>query len=457
MYAILDLETTGGNPSRDRVIEVAVLIHNGKRVIEQYNTLVNPGRNISPFIQAFTGITNEMVSSAPYFEAISDYIASLTSDRIFVAHDVRFDYAFIKNEFKRLGLTFNRRQLCTVRLARQLMPQKRSYNLKKLCNSLSIPLNNNHRAYADAAATGHLLEHLFKQGNSATIKNFINNEMGSVHLPPQLTYEDVDLLPEETGIYYLFNHKNQIIYVGQSKNIRQRVLSHFSGDLTSEKARAMKMATYSVSARITGSILLSTLLESQEIKRFMPDFNTAQRRKRYRYGLFLRKREDGLLTLMVGLINLQEVPLKSFTKRKLAEEYLMKLIGQHSLCYQIANTRMDPFGCKDGDFGDCIGSCPVKEIGTESYNEKIRRITASFDYPYRNFFILGKGREPGEFSFINIEEGHYKGFGFLNESESDGDPNHWKEHLIECYETAEIPNMILNYLKKNKKDKLVVY
>ncbi len=457
MYAILDLETTGGNPSRDRIIEVAVLIHNGKRVIEQYNTLVNPGRKISPFIQAFTGITNEMVSSAPYFETISDCIASITMNRVFVAHDVRFDYAFIKNEFKRLGLIFNRRQLCTVRLARQLLPKENSYNLKKLCDSLSIPLHNSHRAYADATATGHLFEHLFKQGCGSTIKNLTKNELDSVHLPPQLNNEDVDLLPEETGIYYFMNNKKQVIYVGKSKNIRQRVLSHFSADLTSQKARSMKMATHAIATRTTGSTLLATLLESQEIKRLMPDFNYAQRRKKYRYGLFLRNRNDGLMTFNIGLINLKETPLKSFTRRKVAEEYLMKLTRQQSLCYRLANMNMDPFGCKNRNFGDCVGSCPINDLGVEAYNDRINRIIASFNYPYRNFFILGKGRDQGEYSFVNVEGGQYKGFGFLTESEAEKEPNNWKEHLISCQENEEIPTMILNYLKKNKKDKLVVY
>src|SRR5690349_16231475 len=149
MFAIIDIESTGGNPKKDRITEIAIFVHNGQRVIEQYCTLVNPEQYISPFITALTGITNEMVAEAPKWEEICEKVEELTKGRVFVAHNVRFDYSFIANEFRRLGKRYQRKQLCTVRLSRALLPHLTSYSLGRLCDQVGIPMEHRHRAFGD--------------------------------------------------------------------------------------------------------------------------------------------------------------------------------------------------------------------------------------------------------------------------------------------------------------------
>ncbi|RZK42719.1 MAG: 3'-5' exonuclease, partial [Hymenobacter sp.] len=162
MYAIIDLETTGGQPANDRITELAIYVHDGQQVVDSYTTLVNPGRSIPPFITQLTGITNDMVAAAPRFHEVARKVVEMTEGCVFVAHNVRFDYSFLKKEFADLGYNYSRKTLCTVRLSRSLIPGQPSYSLGKLCQSIGIPLNGRHRAAGDAEATAILFSRLLR-------------------------------------------------------------------------------------------------------------------------------------------------------------------------------------------------------------------------------------------------------------------------------------------------------
>lgn len=163
MYAIVDIETTGGYAARNGIIEIAVKVFDGKEIVEQYETLINPGQQIPKYIQAFTGIDNEMVQHAPRFEDVAREIYYLLNDKIFIAHNVNFDYSFIKNSLQEYGYTLNAKKLCTIRLSRQVFPGLRSYGLGSLCRSLDIEIVNRHRAGGDAAATAVLFKKILQQ------------------------------------------------------------------------------------------------------------------------------------------------------------------------------------------------------------------------------------------------------------------------------------------------------
>lgn len=158
MYSIIDIETTGGSPKTEKVTEIAVYIHDGTRVVNEFVTLVNPEKNIPAFITGLTGITNKMVADAPKFYEIARELVKLTENTIFVAHNAGFDYGFICEEFRQLGYTFKREKLCTVKLSRKLIPGLRSYSLGRLCSELGIPVHDRHRAAGDAMATVKLFE-----------------------------------------------------------------------------------------------------------------------------------------------------------------------------------------------------------------------------------------------------------------------------------------------------------
>ncbi|MEQ8811132.1 MAG: 3'-5' exonuclease, partial [Imperialibacter sp.] len=162
MYAIIDIETTGGNAQFSKITEIAIYVHDGSQVVDEFTTLVNPECNIPPFITKLTGITNEMVEDAPRFFEVAKKIVEITEGKIFVAHNVNFDYGFVRHEFKRLGYEFKRDTLCTVKLSRKILPGKSSYSLGNLCKSLGIEIENRHRAGGDAFATVKLIEILLQ-------------------------------------------------------------------------------------------------------------------------------------------------------------------------------------------------------------------------------------------------------------------------------------------------------
>ncbi len=457
MYAVVDLETTGSKPAKQRVIEVAIYIHNGKRVIEHFSSLVNPHRYIPPFIQAFTGITNAMVADAPDFDELKDTIAQLTEGRIFVAHNVRFDYAFLRHEFKRCGFSFHRQQLCTVRLSRSFYPGQPSYSLGKLCNNIGLPIHSRHRAEGDAAATVQLLERILKQGPDSVIQQHIQDEVKGIRLPPHFTWEKLNALPEDHGLYYLMNAKNQVIYIGKSKNIRQRVLSHFSRDLRSSRAQNLKNAIHDIQTELTGNELVASLWESRAIKTYMPDFNRAQRRKNYRYCLFENLGSDGVRTLEVRLLNQEQKPLKQFQRRSSAEAYLVELAIQHGLCLKDANLQKNPFGCQlASDESPCIVGCPKMAISESAYEERFDAALSIFQYPFANFLIVSKGRHPEELSVVAVQDQVYRGFAFI-ENPEDPEPEWLLEKVSAGMESADAFGIIQQYLKKAGKDAIIPF
>ena len=171
MFAIIDIETTGGNPRRDKITEVAVYVHDGKTVVDSYQTLVNPERRIPAFISRMTGITDEMVKFAPKFYEVARDIVEITEGRVFVAHNVTFDYSFIAQEYRRLGFEYVREKLCTVQLSRKTFPGLQSYSLGKLCDSLNININNRHRAAGDCLATVKLFEMILNNSPEISLKS----------------------------------------------------------------------------------------------------------------------------------------------------------------------------------------------------------------------------------------------------------------------------------------------
>lgn len=268
MYAIIDIETTGLSPSAERIIEIAIFIHDGEKIIHEFTSLINPERRISANITQITGITNQMVSNAPKFWEIAKDIVILTEGKSFVAHNATFDFNFIRNEFKSLGYDYKRNRLCTVKLSRKILPGLKSYSLGKLCDQLNIKIEGRHRAAGDALATVKLFEHLLKTDPTLGMLN----SSKFYHIDASV----IKNLPEEPGVYYFYDHNGEVIYIGKSKNLRNRVFSHFSNE-KSDRTLKMIDEIHHISYELTGSELIALLLESDEIKTQKPKFNRRQR------------------------------------------------------------------------------------------------------------------------------------------------------------------------------------
>jgi len=287
MYAILDIETTGLSPANEKIIEIAVFIHDGTKVTEEFHTLINPEKNIPYNITRLTGITNEMVEDAPKFWQVAKDLVLLTEGKSIVAHNASFDYNFIRTEFKNLGYSYKRERLCTVKLSRKIIPHHRSYSLGKLCTDLNIKIDGRHRAAGDAYATVLLFEHLLSLSptlGKADSSKFYN-----------ISADVIKNLPEKTGVYYFHNANGDVIYVGKSKNIKTRVFSHFNNE-NSERAQRMVDEIHEISYELTGSELVALLLESQEIKIHKTKYNRKQRRVTSHYGIYKFTNEHGVMT-----------------------------------------------------------------------------------------------------------------------------------------------------------------
>ena len=276
MYAIVDIETTGGSSECDRITEIAILIHDGKKITDKYITLINPEREIPQYITALTGITNEMVAGAPKFYEVARRIVELTEGKTFVAHNSGFDYNFIRNEFRSLGYRYQREQLCTVRLSRKLVPGLKSYSLGTLCNELGIEIRDRHRAAGDAYATARLFDILIDLNNTSGLDLLSNRLLSNNDLHPGLSIDLIRDLPEETGLYYFYDENSEVLYIGKSRNIKLRVISHINNN-SSKRAIQMRRLIADIGYELTGSELIALLKESAEVRNKKPSYNRKRR------------------------------------------------------------------------------------------------------------------------------------------------------------------------------------
>ena len=267
MYAIVDIETTGGYAANNDITEIAIVLHDGETVINRFETLVRPVRTIPYYIQVLTGISNDMVAAAPSFEEVAPHIYELLQGKIFVAHNVNFDYSFLKHHFSVAGFELNLHKLCTVRLTKKVFPGLASYSLGNLCNHFGITIFNRHRAGGDTDATVRLLEHLLQHNAEPHIQQFIKRGAKEQSLPPNLPKEQVDQLPYTPGVYYFHNQAGKVIYVGKAKNLKYRVSSHFTHNGSGKQRQDFLRHIHSMTYQTPSTALMAFILESVEINR----------------------------------------------------------------------------------------------------------------------------------------------------------------------------------------------
>lgn len=437
-FAIVDIETNGG----DKITEICILVFDGEKIVKEFNTLINPGTSIPGYITQLTGITNFMVKDSPRFEEVAKEIYQITEDCVFVAHNVNFDYGIISKEYKSLGLNFRRRKLCTVRLSRKLLPNKKSYSLGRLCISEDIEIKDRHRARGDAEATVILFKRLHKIDsidNYKTINSFLNPRSREGTLPPLLSKEVFENLSAKHGVYFFWNKHKEIIYVGKANNIKKRVLSHFYD----KKKKEIKMCleTANITFQETGNELIALLLESSEIKTNYPKYNKAQRRTNASYGLFSYEDRKGVLHLAWNKIKLINKPLVKFYSVTEARTYLEKICQEFELCPKYCHLQTNVSNCFHFQIKECKGICRNEESIIE-YNKRVKQFLNTIEFKAKNFIIEEKGIKKNQISYVLVQEGLYKGFGYL--------PRRTKRYNIEDY----LENLILQ--KDNKETKRIL-
>jgi DNA polymerase-3 subunit epsilon len=448
MYAIIDIETTGLNARKDRITEIAIFIHDGEKVVETFESLINPECRIPFHITALTGISNKMVAEAPHFFEVARKIVELTDGNIFVAHNASFDYNFIRCEFKRLLYDYSRRTLCTKKLSRKLMPGIQSYGLGNLARILNLVNPARHRAAGDALTTVNLFEHLLK------IENHLEN-IPLKGLNSNLSLGEIKNLPEAPGVYYFHDENGSIIYIGKSVNIKSRVMSHLSNN-DHKREIEMRERTASVTFELTGSDLVASLLESSEIKTHKPVFNRSLRRSLFQYGLFSYTAQDGYIHIGVEQIKGDRLPLTSYSSRKEGMSHLQRLLDEFNLCQKLCGLYSSNGGCFDHHVGICRGACVGAE-SPESYNDRVIDAISKYTYRNKNFFIVDDGRFAHECSVVKVENGRYVGFGYVELDNIDNDARILHDIIKPFEDNRDAHVIIRGYLRKNQFEKMIVY
>jgi DNA polymerase-3 subunit epsilon len=455
MYSIIDIETTGGKADGEKITEIAVFVHDGKKVVREFCTLLNPERHIPSFITRLTGIDDDMVSDAPKFYEVAKQIVEMTEGTVFVAHNAGFDYGFVRQEFKSLGYNYIRDYLCTVKASRKIIPGYRSYSLGTLCSQLGIKIDGRHRAGGDAYATVKLFELLLQKDVNNLLTKFVKNDYVHLRFPEGFDTKILDRIPEETGVYYLHNRDGSVIYIGKSNNIRKRILSHFANKNT-RKALEMRNNICDITFELTGNDLIALLLESEEVKKYLPPFNRQLRNTFFSYGIFVSKNDDGYIMMKPKKISEGMQPVMACRSKEEAENILNRKVSRYNLCQKLCGLYEIKYACFQHSIGQCNGACIGKE-SVEEYNARAEKAIESFQLPHDNMLIIGKGRSAEENTVAMIEHGKYVGYGFFNPEFLGQHPEELKEVVKPKQHNRDVSRIIRQHLFSDHSDKVLMY
>ncbi len=453
LYAILDIETTGGQYNEEGITEIAIYKFDGHEVVDQFISLVNPEKPIQPFVVKLTGINNAMLNSAPKFYEIAKRIIEITEDCIIVAHNAQFDYRILRTEFTRLGYDFQRKNLCTVELSKKLIPDQPSYSLGKLVRALGIPMADRHRATGDALATVKLFKMLLaKDLEKEIVKSFIKTEIEK-GLAPKLL-DIVSKLPSTTGIYYIHKENGDLIYIGKSRNIKKRVNQHFTG--ASSKSKKIQLEVFDVTYEESGSELIALLKESEEIKINKPKYNRSLKKSIFPWSLYSEKDRNGYIALKIQKTDARKKELASFSSPIEAQSALFKITDSYQLCQKINGLETVKSHCFPFELNQCNGACIQKEP-SEEYNIRVESFFENNEYQKQNMIVIDRGRNIQERSAILIEDGIFKGYAFFDLNYQVNNIEILKNIIIPMKNNRDSKNIILNYLRKKKVLKILSF
>ncbi|OAB78535.1 exonuclease domain-containing protein [Cochleicola gelatinilyticus] len=451
MYAILDIETTGGKYNEEGITEIAIYRFDGHEVVDQFSSLVNPERPIQPFVVNLTGINSDMLRNAPKFYEVAKRIIEITNDCILVAHNAKFDNRILTTEFDRLGYPFEKDTLCTVELSKKLIPDLPSYSLGKLVRSLGIPLSDRHRAQGDAKATVTLFKMLLNKDNNKEIISTSIKKDPKRQLEPKLI-DMIAAAPTDTGVYYMHKADGSIIYIGKSKNIKKRLTQHFTND--NKKSKQIQLEVTAVTYEKTGNDLIAQLKESEEIKHNKPRYNRALRKTLFQYQLAVHKNEEGYLELKIEKSDARKKPVTTFTNYQQAKSALFLITEKYQLCQKLTGLHKTDGACFQYTIKECLGACIQKE-SAEAYNERVREFLDKNSYSNQHMLIIDKGRDIDERSVILIENGNYKGYGYYNLNYQINNPEILRSIINPMQNNRDAQHIIQSYLRRNKVLKIV--
>jgi DNA polymerase-3 subunit epsilon len=403
--AFVDLETTGTSASVDRVTEVGIVRVEGGCAIE-WSSLVNPECSIPSPIQALTGITNAMVANAPAFRDIAQEVASRTAGCVFVAHNARFDYGFLKHEFGRLGQAFTARVLCTVKLSRRLFSQAARHSLDSLIERHRLPSSNRHRALGDARILWAFVQTLYRDGNADEIDGVVGRILRSPSLPSHLPSDALDAIPEAPGIYRFYGLNPMPLYIGKSINLRERVASHFSSDYRSDNDLRLSAEVVRIEIEETAGELGALLRESQLVKSLLPAYNQRLRRRTDLVALGVGAKPSPPDYLRANVIEPRELRglYGPFNSRRAAREALRDIAAEAALCWRMLGLERRVGPCFARQIKKCAGAC----VGAETldvHHDRLRQALVPYalrQWPYDGMISVRETSLTGERTEVHV-------------------------------------------------------
>lgn len=413
LFAVTDIETTGGHARGNAITEVAIVLTDGKQELDRFHSLIRPDQAIPYYITSLTGITNEMVADAPSFEDVAEELLSFYDDAIFVAHNVGFDYSFLKHAFGLTGRMLKRPKLCTVRLARKVYPGLSSYSLGNLCRHFGIENPDAHRALSDTLATVDLLRHCL-ESDAAKVHDMILRSSPEQWLPPALPPEEFEGLPETPGVYYFHGPGGALLYIGMSQNVKKRVRQHFGGSMTSARRQAFLKDICSISVEVTGSLAIARLLEDAEIRKHRPPHNRAQTRRVKGYHIISYTDREGYERLSISEKRISGGHVETEYSMSAAREWLYRFAHEYDLAAAL---------CGLPALSDLL---PERD----QHNAKLRSAIDTYKHDDRLLVFRDRGRNARELSVLVVQGRNLVGYTYVDESESITDFSDLEDRLM---------------------------
>lgn len=393
-FVFVDIETNGGNGERGRIIEIAAIKVLDGQIVDAFESLVNPGTSIPSWITALTDIQPKDLVGVPYFEDIADQLYQFVDGCVFAAHNVLFDYSFVKREFAAAGYRYSPKLFCTVKMSRALYPEHRGHSLEKIIQRHRIATSNRHRAHDDALATVEYAQLALKQKGSEALERNIALQLKTKTLPPHVEEAVILSLPETSGVYIFEDDSGMPLYVGKSVNIRARVRSHFVNATSVAKEMKMALQSHHVSYIQTETELEALLLESVKVKELQPLFNRKLRRAKTQHILVKTQTPDGYTSIQVESHDLSRYAALAdvygvYTSKNQAKQALESAARAYQLCPKLLGLEKSKGECFRRQLGLCRGACIGLEA-PDSYNPRVETALERSkieSWPYRGAIV----------------------------------------------------------------------
>lgn len=398
MYAVLDIETTGGQYNQEGITDIAIYRFNGLEVEDQFISLVNPEQKIQDFVVKLTGINNKMLRNAPKFFEVAKRIVEITQGCILVGHNVNFDYRMLRTEFRRLGFDYQRDTVCTLELSQRLIPGKESYSLGKLARSLGIPVTERHRAQGDALATLEIFKLLLNKDTSneiikTSVKQYLNDKI------PFRLLTILENLPAKMGVYFAYDSQGNLLLFEETKNIRKAVNQRFISP--KKQDIFFQRNVQNIAFELSGNEIIAKLKYLELQPKLQPKIKRKQRLAVPLYGVFSGLNELGYIQLQIKKIeNNWAEAWWVFPLQKQAKEFLLQLQQEYELPAEWLGI---------AHWGQKI---KIPAENSQIYNKKLGKILADKSLKNKNLVLVSKGRTPQEKSILYIQNGFLFGYGF---------------------------------------------